>query len=555
MSIALSAGLSGLLAHQRKLDVVGNNLANVNTTGYKARRTQFSDMVYQTVRPVTGASTTGSSGTNGVQVGSGVRISQVDVQFGQGTLQETGGEFDFAIDGGGFFVLNGPSGGNLYTRDGGFQLDASGTLVESGTGYPAQRLGTLGDSEGPGTGFQTPGDSTIRVPFGSQIPGIATTSMQLDGNLDAAAAGPRERSLVSAAPMQVAGAPAALTTLLNSLDSIVDPFVPGDSIDITGTDADGSSLTLSLSVDGTTTVGDLVTAISGLYSGASAELDDDGNLTLTASDTGESFLSLDLENNGFNTGAMNFATHRMLVEEAGNTGAVVDSSVEIFDSQGRSHIIRLQYQKVDDNEWDLTASIDEDTGTIIDGLVQRIRFGEDGAFQQVQPTGVGDAKFIFSFDGQANPQVLHIGLGTPNQFDGLTQVASSSATRVDQNGFPAGTLVEANVTADGVIEGIATNGRRVQIAQLAMASFQNQMGLEAQGANHFSESLSSGQAQIGSGTSGGRGSIRIGQLEASTVDVALEFTQLIVAQRGFSASARTITVTDEMLQELNGIIR
>jgi flagellar hook protein FlgE len=146
-------------------------------------------------------------------------------------------------------------------------------------------------------------------------------------------------------------------------------------------------------------------------------------------------------------------------------------------------------------------------------------------------------------------------LGTPNQFDGLTQVASSSATRLNQNGFPAGTLVEANVTADGIIEGIATNGRRVQIAQLAMATFQNQKGLTGQGGNQFAESISSGQAQIGAGTTGGRGAIRIGQLEASTVDVALEFTQLIIAQRGFSASARTITVTDEMLQELNQIIR
>ena len=262
-----------------------------------------------------------------------------------------------------------------------------------------------------------------------------------------------------------------------------------------------------------------------------------------------------MDNNSANTGSLNLAPHRMLVTEAGNEGDTVESSAEIFDSQGRSHVVRMQYQKVADNEWDLTATLDSSSGTVIDGSVSRIRFGEDGAYQQSDVISPGDAKFIFQFEGLANPQELTVTLGTPNQFDGLTQLANASQTRVDQDGFPAGSLVEANVTADGIIEGIATNGRRVQIAQLALASFQNQMGLTTEGTNHFSESIASGQAQIGSATTGGRGAIRIGQLEASTVDVALEFTQLIVAQRGFSASARTITVTDEMLQELNGIIR
>lgn len=555
MSIALSAGLSGLLAHQRKLDVIGHNLANVNTTGFKARRTRFSDMVYQTVKPVAGSSTTGSGGSNAIQIGSGVRIAKADIQFGQGTLQETGGEFDFAIDGGGFFVLDGPGGQALYTRDGGFQLDSTGHLIDGGSGYAVKRMGTLGDIQGPGVGFQTPGDPKIRIPFGTQIPGVQTGTMQLEGNLDARAIGPRARILTSAGPFLNGGAAAATTDLLNDLDTIVTPFTGGDSVEITGTDADGTPVASSFAVDGTTTLGDLLGAIDTLFAGATSSLDTDGNLLLTADSTGESFLSLDLENNSGNTGELNFAAHRMLIEQAGNEGALVDSSVEIFDSQGRAHSVTLQYQKVADNEWNLTASIDETSGTVIDGEVHRIRFGEDGSFQSVENSGIGDAKFIFQIDGLANPQEITLDLGTPTEFDGLTQVANSSSTRVGQDGFPSGSVVEANVTADGVIEGIATNGRRIQIAQLAMAMFQNPSGLLAGGSNYYSESVASGQAQIGNPTTGGRGSVRIGQLEASTVDVALEFTQLIVAQRGFSASARTITVTDEILQELNGIIR
>ncbi|MFK7818273.1 MAG: flagellar hook protein FlgE [Planctomycetaceae bacterium] len=554
MSTSLSAGLSGLLAHQRKLDVVGHNLANVNTTGYKARRTRFADMIYQEVKPVAGASTT-SSGTGAIQVGSGVRISHVSIAFGQGTLEETGGEFDFAIDGGGFFVLNGADNTNLYTRAGSFQLDTDGMLVDAGTGLAVQRLGTLGDIDGPGIGFQEPGDDRIVIPFGTQLPGVVTTNLELEGNLDASAAKPLSRTLVSAAPMLDGGAPATAATLLNDLDTSINPFVTGDRINIVGSDADGTPLSTSMAVDGTTTVGDLVTAVSAAFPGATASIDGDGTFTLTADATGESLLSLDLEGATGNTGSMNLAAHRMLIGETGNDGAVVDSSVEVFDQQGRAHIIQLQYQKVDNNEWSIRASIDEDSGSIIDGEIQRIRFGEDGSFQQVESVGIGDASFTFQFDGQANPQTIEVELGTPNQFNGLTQTSNPSATRTTQDGFPAGELLEASITEDGIIEGIASNGRRVVIAQIAMATFQNQSGLDARGSNQYAESAVSGEANIGSGTTGGRGSVRIGQLEASTVDVALEFTQLIVAQRGFSASARTITVTDEVLQELNGIIR
>jgi flagellar hook protein FlgE len=106
-----------------------------------------------------------------------------------------------------------------------------------------------------------------------------------------------------------------------------------------------------------------------------------------------------------------------------------------------------------------------------------------------------------------------------------------------------------------VLEGFATNGRRVDIAQLAVATFVNNQGLEGVGGNFYVSSSNSGVAQIGPALSGGGGEMRGGQLETSNVDVALEFTQLIVAQRGFSANARSITVASEVLEELNGIVR
>ncbi len=115
--------------------------------------------------------------------------------------------------------------------------------------------------------------------------------------------------------------------------------------------------------------------------------------------------------------------------------------------------------------------------------------------------------------------------------------------------------MSVGVSAAGVLEGIATNGKRVPIAQLAIANFSNNEGLEAIGQNYFRETFNSGVAKIDSTFAGKNGSVRGGQLESSNVDVALEFTQLIVAQRGFSANARSITVASEILQELNNLLR
>ena len=550
---ALASGLSGLIANQRKLDVVGNNLANLNTTAFKTRRTSFADLLYQTITPSAGESTT-SSGLGAVQTGSGVRVSTVDVNFAQGTLQETGTDFDMAIDGSGFFVLNG-AGENLYTRDGGFLLDSNGVLVDGGSGFSVQRVGTLGEPGVSDVGFQIPGDPRIRVPFGAQVPGTATSHMEFAGNLDAEAANPEARILQTANPVETGGAPATAATLLNDLDTSIVDYVAGDFLEFSGTDADGSPVSLSIAVDGSTTVGDLVTQMNSVLSGAVAALGPGGEISVTANDTGESLLSLELEDNPANTGSLNTDAHSLLIAVEGREGEVVESSVQIFDNGGSAHILRLAYQKVGENEWNLNASLDPGAGTVIDGSITGIRFNENGAFQQVDTLGIGDAQFSFQFAGQATAQDITVGLGTPNQFDGLTQVANRSTTRSDQNGFPAGSLNQETVSTDGIIEGIATNGRRVQLAHIAMATFNYQEALDVRSSNHFAQWNASGAPNIGSATTGGRGLIRVGQLEPSNVDVALEFTQLILAQRGFSASARTMTVTDEMLQELNTIIR
>jgi len=549
MANSLLTGVSGLIAHQRMLDVVSNNLANMNTTGFKSGRTVFSDLLYTTVRPATNSTDANLGGTNPNQIGAGVKAAQISKKFVQGNLDQTGEMLDFALQGDGFFVLS-DGDTNTFSRAGSFALDSGGYLVDPATGFRVQRFGSLGESDDAGVGgFQTVGDSSIYVPFGAFIPGDDTTEIGLSGNLSAELLGPATEVLTTASPFTTGLAAAASGTLLNALDSNETAYVAGDQITISGTDVDGTEINFSLAVDATTTVGQLVSAVDAQYSDATATLDASGNLVLQADDEGDALLSLVIADNALNTGGTDFLSHRMSTTTAGKEGDTFEISVEVFDVRGGAHTVLLTFQKRDDNTWNMTAAPQGTADVVIDNAVNNIRFLEDGTLDQVVGTGVGDANLSFRFEGFADEQLVDI------TFEDFTQLATYSALATDQDGYGSGTLDSINVTSDGVIDGVATNGRKFPIAQLAIASFANAQGLLAEGDSYFSESLNSGTARLGTALSGGRGIIRGGQLEASNVDIALEFTHLIVAQRGFSANARTISVSDEVLEELTNIVR
>ena len=216
--------------------------------------------------------------------------------------------------------------------------------------------------------------------------------------------------------------------------------------------------------------------------------------------------------------------------------------------RGQAHTVSLDFQKQADGTWSMTAGVDPTSGTVVDGSVGPISFNSDGSFQSA-----GDMNLAFDFgDG---PQSINLSLGSGGGFDGLTEMADAANLAAQQDGFPPGAFVSVQVRSDGVLEGISSTGRTFPLAQLAIASFSNPGGLHARGDNTFEASLSSGDVQVGTGLSGNRGAVVGGQLESSNVDIAMEFTRLIVAQRGFSANARTITVTDEVLEELTSLIR
>ena len=294
MTRALTTGASGLIAHQQKLDVVANNIANLNTTGFKSQSVLFSDLVYDDRKSATGHVDTLYGGTNPIEIGNGVQVAEVSQDFSQGVLSATGSELDFAIDGDGFFVVEGDQ--QQYTRDGSFAIDGSGNLVDAATGLFVQRVGTTGEGSDNVPGFQDSGDSNINIPLGVSVPGSETTTSEILGNLPASASPATTEILSTASPLTVAGAAAAASTLLNDLDLNDVDYTVGDTVEIVGTNVDGSSFASSLSVDETTTIADLTAAINASLVGASVEISTEGNLLLTADDPGNALLSLQLAN-------------------------------------------------------------------------------------------------------------------------------------------------------------------------------------------------------------------------------------------------------------------
>lgn len=557
MANSLFTGVTGLRVNQGMLDVVGNNLANSNTTAFKAQTVKFSDLIYQTITQATSASAGSVGGTDPVQIGLGARVAAISPSLQQGSLESTGRDLDLALQGNGFFVArNGVE--TVYTRSGSFGVDSSNFLVDPSTGFRVQRFGTAGEGSAVSPAFQTSGNNDISIPTGTGIPGNATSNIVLQGNLSANAVGPLAQTLTTGQAFTSGGAPATTATLLNSLTDSVAPYPAGphDHLQLQGVDAFNSPVSFNMPVNATTTMGDLINAINANFAGATASIDAAGILSVRSNATGVNKLTVSVNEIAGNTGGMNWGNHTFAVTTVGKDGDTVKTGIQIFDNQGSGHNLNLVFQKQANNTWSMTAQINPGEGVIIDDLVSSIQFNQDGSFQQATGTGVGDANISVQFNGFSSVTRIGFNFGTNSGFDGLTQVGgTSSAVATGQDGFAAGFLTSLAVGQDGVMNGIFTNGRTLPIAQIAIAAFANPSALSRAGGNYYELTSESGPALLGAGLSGGRGSVEQKALESSNVDVALEFTRLIIAQRGFQVNARMITASDQILQELANILR
>ncbi len=548
MAQALFTGATGLRAFQRQLEVVANNLANLNTTGFKASSVQFSDLNYTTIRDGAGSNSDDFGGINPAQVGAGVRVAQVSRKFAQGVFQDTGQTLDFAIRGDGFFVVNDRIGQPLLTRAGSFALDRNSNLVDPSTGFLVQRVGTLGEESGDDFGFQAAGDTRINIPLGSPIPGVASSQINFEGNLPATANPPLAEVLETTNPFETDTGPATLTTTFSELTSNVSDYVAGDFIEIIGADTDGTPYNFTLPAD-TATFQDLVDGLNAQLTGSVAELTDRGELTITANATGESSLDLVIRDDSDNLNFTIFADHALQVDVEGGSGDVLTTSTQVFDAQGNQRSLSFSFQKTDTDTWEVNAEFAGSGGEIVDNRFYEVVFSDNGSFQFANASVGSTIALQVQFDGIDNPQIVTL------DFSELSHSGSNFGIEQLVDGASAGVLADISVSVDGVITGIGSNGTELEIGQIALANVSNVDGLETLGDNYYTATTASGSVQIGAAETGGRGAVVSSQVETSNVDITLEFATLIVAQRAFSANARTITVADEILDELTNLVR
>lgn len=677
MTRSLFSGVSGLKTHQSRMDVVGNNIANVNTTGFKASRMTFADTLYQTQA---GASSPNGSrgGTNPKQVGLGVGVSTIDTLFTDASPSATGKNTDLALSGNGLFVVKDGTG-TYYTRDGSFEFDAQGNYVLPGSGKFVQ--GWMADEDGNLT--TTGGTTDIVIPSGQSIAPKATTKAVFANNLNASLEPSKVKSTIvtyddgttettdayeptiideitvdgtsykvprsGTTPKYTTGqmlAPnwngntvADASAVMWSSKVTSAALVPGVASSLTlgvGTDTPKSingstsytltklkglaagtykigdtysiaktikratldtsshevTLTFDAGTDGITEVvvpeptsggayaaGDAFTvklAITGITAqkadtitcenGETVTLAGNPNdpATQTVGDAYQKTISGMVQSVNDHVGySFHGKTVKSIVlQSEDNTTIAGDISkpqnqqtvpgsvltlFSVFDSEGGSTDLPVMLRKMSDNTWQACFS---------DGTTSYKFMRDDG----VTGTATLDAtNLVFDTSGKyvSGSGTIDVACdsGLPaNQtlsmdFSTLTQYTGSSTVHAENDGYAAGTLASVSVDTSGVISGTYTNGEIRSLAQVAVAQFNNAAGLTRTGGNFFQTSNNSGSANIKTASDLGC-TITPSALEMSNVDLANEFSSMIITQRGYQANSKMITVSDEMLETL-----
>lgn len=573
---SLFAGVSGLNANGTALSVIGNNIANLSTVGFKGSRATFADLISSSI----------SGGSGSVQTGIGVALTSVQGDFTQGSLATSSNVLDLAIDGNGFFEMKDAQNGTFYGRNGLFRLNKDSVVVDP-TGFKLQ--GFLADTAGTITG--NIGD--IALPTTTAAPNATTTAF-LAANLNSSTATTGVRG-------NIIGSAASVTT----------------------TAAGNNAFTINLNGDGVQTI----TVANGLTGSALASAIQNAVRGLTAANP---YLQAAYDGFDATVGASNIFTFRSGIsgttnDAAGNAGTVVvaasgantlaanlnmlagvsttgsdfnisdpvgtsnfTTSLTVFDSLGNDHLLTTYFTKVGSNTWNyniVSSTTDVNTANYnasnIDttlGIVRvgagTLTFGTDGTLQREGPVirfdtntaagtvGTNPGELQVDFVGATQNQLIDFNFGDSvitdggNGLTGSTQFGSaSSLVQQTQNGYAAGSLQAFSVDTKGVISGRFSNGQLRALAQVVLARFPDPIGLTRTGKNTFAESGNSGQPVTGTPDSAGLGRVLSNSLELSNVDLGQSFIDMIAAQRGFQANSRVITTSDEILQELVNLKR
>ncbi|MBN4081301.1 flagellar hook-basal body complex protein [Caldithrix abyssi] len=520
---AFATALSGLKAQQAKLEMIGNNIANINTIGYKSSRMTFAEQLGQTI---------------------GITYTP----FAQGTFQNTGNPTDLGIKGDGFFVIQ--DGENrFFTRAGAFNFNEEGKLVNS-DGYVVQ--GWMNNINSDVQGATLPGDIVLDMNRLSEAQ--ATQNIWFSGNLNASLARETEVWRTQSTLTIKGNGPAIASTDLNDLDQVVTNLQDGDTIDISGTDASGNNVTATFTygtANNGTTVADLLNVINSAYGGiATAELVD-GQIKLTDTISGNSETTINLKAGASNAGTINLPSFTNSVK---GDSPVVTTTMVVYDALGGAHELTVEIEKTEEQgEWHLKVLANGDA-SIVGQNQGSLSFDANGKF------------LGYTFDNGESSIIIDPGNGAPQMeiqmnFDGkegmsgLSHFDSVSTFAIrEQDGYETGKFTGYTIDQDGMINGSFSNGQTMKIAQIAVAKFKNSSGLDKISGSIFTDSMASGDAQIGKVDELGS-SIHSGVLELSNVDLADQFTKMIEAQRAFQAVSRVLTTLDEVLSETSRLKR
>jgi flagellar hook protein FlgE len=560
MSFALSAGVTGLQAHQKMIDVAGNNLANVNTTAFKSSRITFSELLSETIKRASQPTST-VGGTNPQQMGSGVGIAGISPNMTQGNIVNTGNPLDLAIEGEGYFVLN-DGQQSIFTRAGAFAVDADSNLVDPSTGYRIQRIGSIGESDG----FQIAGNSELKIPYDVAMPANLTTTVSVSGNLsaDATLETPQTQQLASNITYTYNnGTTAVGATELDDLDQTTTGTYDGSTtITVSGFEHDGTPLVdaTPLVVTATTDMDDLISHINTVLGGTNAVATlVNGQIRITDVDSGysRSDVALTFANPTATADWQEPAYFEMLTVGGNEVKSV---NITTYDSLGGAHVFSGAFVRTDTaNTWDMVlTSISGNINqvTIPNRRIEDITFDATNGYY----TGLGGSDtldFTVSFaHDPSNPQVIAVNLGDVGKLNGITQFAgNSTAVAKEQDGYQAGRLSSVSVNNEGIVIGAFSNGIKKDIGAIQIALFKNTTGLDSVGGGYFTSSANSGEPVVTQAMTGGAGIVHGGSLEKSNADVATQFVNMIQAQNGFQANARTIRVANDILRELSSLIR
>lgn len=568
MMRSLYSGVAGLKTHQTRMDVIGNNIANVNTTAYKSSSMTFSELMSQTTQKASGANaTTGVGGTNAKQIGLGVKAGAINTAITtQGSAQSTGNPFDIMITGDNFFVVSNGSE-NFFTRDGSFYVDGAGNLAMTSTGYNVMGWGV---DETTGN-IKQDTVTALRIMSAANMtyPPEATTKANISGILDE-----NDKDVTSAN---------GKTVNLNFFDARGYSYTAKFTFKQSGGDKTNEySMELNKILDSTGAEID----ISKLKFGNQSQQKMETKVTLNTDAykwDGKVLKTKDGTTEVANLADI-FKADGSLITPADDAAAqkqqkALDAIAKAYGYEGSTDEFLNLY---------ITSTANKDKQLTIQDLLGNMMAGKttdvlpaDGSAITMEGRYFEGTTVVFNKD---TGKLESVGGSTTNlnvnaafsalggNFSDVT-IDLSKCTNYDNKGTSTigatsgdldglgtgrrlGDMIGVSIQKDGMIYARYDNGMTKLLGQIATAAFANASGLEKEGDNLYSATLNSGEFDgIGVDITAGGGYMSTGQLEMSNVDLSSEFTEMITTQRGFQANSRIITVSDTLLEELTNLKR